>query len=91
MSDLLQLLTLAKDGELSTRIDNLLAVATAHDAEIKQLQESVNQLIDGGRHIAIYNVALAWVALAGFTAAMILFGWYVSKLDRRIKALESAK
>lgn len=91
MSELLQLLTLAKDADLSGRVNNLIAVAQSHDAEIDQLREKVNEMILAGQHGDMTNVIFAWVGWAIFVATIIFFGWYVNKLERRIAALEAQK
>jgi len=91
MSELIQVLSLAKDAELSTRVSNLILVAQAHDSEIQQLRTTVNQLIDAGKSTSLANVILAWVGLAVFVATIIVFGWYMTKMERRIKALEAQK
>lgn len=91
MSELLQLLTLAKETDLSGRVNNLIAVVQSHDAEIAQLRNTVNQLVDGAKGDAIANVIFAWVGLAIFVVTLVLFGRYVTKLERRIKALEAPK
>ncbi|MDI6447869.1 hypothetical protein [Anaerobaca lacustris] len=91
MIELLQLLQLAKDSDLATKVANLATIAQAHDAEIRQLREQINQLIDSHNGAMGTSAIVAIAVGVGFTAAvagMVYQTILMGRVDRRLKALE---
>lgn len=94
MSELIQLLQLAQEGTLSTKVDNLIAVAQAHDSEIQQLRDQVNQMIDahngfiGTSSTTGIITAIAIVALIAGIIGLAVENWQIRK---RVSALEAQK